>query len=64
MRNANKPWTPPRLVILARSNPEENVLTTCKRGSFSGAENVNTLGQSCGKRDTSCGACLSRESGS
>lgn len=35
IRHTKKPWQKPELIVLARSKPEETVLTACKvRGSM------------------------------
>ena len=39
-----KEWKTPELIILVRSNPEESVLVTCKRG---GTEGPNTGRNNC-----------------
>ncbi len=41
-----KTWEKPKLIVLARSEPEEAVLTTCKGGTHSGtvgSHNSSTL---------------------
>ena len=40
-----KTWQKPQLVVLARSNPEEAILTACKRATFgTGSPQVDWTG--------------------
>ncbi len=36
MKDAKKVWSKPELIVLVRSNPEEAVLSACKRGGRDG----------------------------
>lgn len=37
MENKRKKWMQPRLIVLGRGTPEENVLAGCKTSKLSGA---------------------------
>jgi hypothetical protein len=65
MKVKKKVWERPQLVILAKGNPEENVLTHCKEKAYTG---VSVLPQAVGQQGCDepigikgeCGACQSR----
>jgi hypothetical protein len=42
--NANKVWEKPQLIILARSKPEEAVLTACKTDATAGGNASQNAG--------------------
>lgn len=37
---SKKPWVTPKLIVLVRSMPEEEVLTACKSGTSLGASST------------------------
>lgn len=58
----NKKWYRPELIVLARSKPEEAVLTHCKRIGFAGSTTPDEGQTGCdaGLGDGNCGNCQSR----
>ncbi|MBN1893029.1 hypothetical protein JW906_00970 [bacterium] len=56
-------WESPKLVVLYRTTPEENVLILCKFNSAplgTGAQQNETLGHGCqATKEQSCQACQS-----
>jgi hypothetical protein len=54
-----KLWQQPKLLILARSEPEEAVLASCKTGTTSGTASqvTTTNGSRHCKTTTGCGDC-------
>lgn len=49
-----KKWQTPELIVLARSNPEEAILETCKYGSLTGDAGANSR---CFNSDNGSGWC-------
>ncbi len=63
MEYNKRQWTRPKLVILTKGTPEENVLTHCKRIGFVGVQTPQTSTQTgcdSGPNNTNCGNCQSR----
>lgn len=59
-----KKWDTPELVILVKSQPEENVLTQCKSVHGADVTVVNsTGGQNCKNNTGKCGACQAEGGG-
>ena len=53
MTNTKKIWQRPEMTVLVRSNPEEAVLLTCKRGGVTGPD--RDTGNNCNNPDpTQC----------
>lgn len=63
MEQMKKSWETPQLIILARGNPEENVLLVCKAIGFTGVSPYpQAQGQTaCNYPEAgNCGACQNR----
>jgi len=63
MPKQQKSWETPQLIILAKAQPEENVLEHCKAIDAAAAITPNAVGQvGCDweQNDGNCGACQDR----
>jgi hypothetical protein len=62
MKEKDQPWVTPKLIVLARSQAEECVLTHCKTVSTMSGPAATDHG--CGSTaEKDCGACQARDSG-
>ncbi len=59
MAGQEKRWTKPRLIVLARGTPEENVLDGCKLSGNPRVGPDSNMQVGCA-RQNGCGACQSR----
>lgn len=61
MSKDRRQWTQPQLIVLTRGNPEERVLTHCKRiGQYESLAHLEAQ-QGCDKgANNNCGACQAR----
>jgi hypothetical protein len=59
MDTEKKVWIKPSLLVLARGNPEESVLATCKGFGKSGTSATNNGGRTC-YNPKGCSDCSNR----
>jgi len=61
VKQMQKKWKKPELIIMQKAQPQEAILTHCKTVVLNGNPETGTVGQTCGNpKANSCQACKAR----